>query len=174
MNTRRDFLTQTALAAVGASLTAPIVSAFDQTRVSASGAAPGMINLLRPADLVTAITNDRSLALKASQDGWWVADGIEVQLVRAATGVMRVRVSAPSSAVKQIRLRWRGHISETSRILGDAWERGYGDLEWRGIVPDRVMPWYVAIDSGSGTQRTAFAREPVPSAIGRSMRRASR
>src|SRR5205085_896966 len=35
--------------------------------------------------------------------------------------------------------------------LGDAWERGYGDLEWRGWAPDRVMPWYVATTDGSGT-----------------------
>src|SRR4030095_9053490 len=36
-------------------------------------------------------------------------------------------------------------------ILGDAWERGYGDLEWRGFVPDRVMPWYVATTDGRVT-----------------------
>ena len=27
-------------------------------------------------------------------------------------------------------------------LLGDHWERSYGDLAWRGIVPERVMPWY--------------------------------
>src|SRR5258707_1361129 len=36
-------------------------------------------------------------------------------------------------------------------ILGDAWERGYGDLEWRGWVPDRVMPWYAATSDGELT-----------------------
>src|SRR2546428_10068521 len=36
-------------------------------------------------------------------------------------------------------------------ILGDAWERGYGDLEWRGWIPDRVMPWYFATHNGSLT-----------------------
>ncbi len=33
-------------------------------------------------------------------------------------------------------------------LLGDAWERAYGDLEWRGMVPDRVLPWYAALWDG--------------------------
>jgi len=31
------------------------------------------------------------------------------------------------------------------RILGDHWERGYGDLEWRGVVPERPLPWYALL-----------------------------
>jgi alpha-galactosidase len=42
-------------------------------------------------------------------------------------------------------------MSDTRLILGDAWERGYGDLEWRGWAPDRVMPWYFATYDGSLT-----------------------
>ena len=26
--------------------------------------------------------------------------------------------------------------------MGDHWERGYGDLEWRGLCYDRILPWY--------------------------------
>ena len=41
---------------------------------------------------------------------------------------------------------------DTNRLLlGDAWERGYGDLEWRGLAPDRAMPWYVATWDGALT-----------------------
>jgi alpha-galactosidase len=39
----------------------------------------------------------------------------------------------------------------TRLVFGDAWGRGYGDLEWRGWVPDRVMPWYCATFDGSLT-----------------------
>jgi alpha-galactosidase len=28
------------------------------------------------------------------------------------------------------------------RILGDHWERSYGDLCWRVMTPERVLPWY--------------------------------
>jgi alpha-galactosidase len=50
-----------------------------------------------------------------------------------------------------VQLRWRGNLSATRLIVGDAWERGYGDLEWRSWVPDRVMPWYFATWDGSRT-----------------------
>jgi alpha-galactosidase len=42
-------------------------------------------------------------------------------------------------------------MSATRLVFGDAWERGYGDLEWRGWAPDRVMPWYFATYDGNTT-----------------------
>ena len=42
-------------------------------------------------------------------------------------------------------LRWNFSVPMGVQILGDAWERGYGDLEWRGISAERVLPWYVLI-----------------------------
>ncbi|MGW3307623.1 hypothetical protein ACWDG9_13680 [Streptomyces sp. NPDC001073] len=38
---------------------------------------------------------------------------------------------------------------EDARILGDAWERGYGDLQWRTLQPDRALPWYALITGGA-------------------------
>ena len=37
------------------------------------------------------------------------------------------------------------------RVLGDHWERGYGDLEWRGVVPERPMPWFFLTHDGRRT-----------------------
>jgi alpha-galactosidase len=34
-------------------------------------------------------------------------------------------------------------------MLGDAWERSYGDLAWRGMTPERAMPWYFATYDGA-------------------------
>jgi alpha-galactosidase len=51
-----------------------------------------------------------------------------------------------------LHLRWRSHSLRSLggyRLLGDAWERSYGDLEWRGIVPDRPMPWYFLAFNGA-------------------------
>ena len=64
---------------------------------------------------------------------------------------LHVELSAPAIVVKRLHLRWRGSLSDTRLILGDAWERGYGDLEWRGRAPDRIMPWYAATTDGSLT-----------------------
>ena len=31
----------------------------------------------------------------------------------------------------------------STEVLGDAWERSYGDLAWTHTIPDRVLPWYL-------------------------------
>lgn len=49
----------------------------------------------------------------------------------------------------RLRIAWRQEILEPVKILGDHWERGYGDLEWRGILPERVLPWYVLVTDGN-------------------------
>ena len=57
-----------------------------------------------------------------------------------------VRVGdAPNGLLTHVTLRWQEALAPTTRVLGDHWERGYGDLEWRGFVPERVMPWYALL-----------------------------
>lgn len=51
--------------------------------------------------------------------------------------------------VRYVRLRWNNKSRRNVKVLGDAWERGYGDLEWRGVCPERCMPWYIAVSNGS-------------------------
>lgn len=62
---------------------------------------------------------------------------------------LKLTLKANNQRVEYLRLRWNEKIREGVKILGDAWERGYGDLEWRGICPDRSMPWYFMISNGS-------------------------
>ncbi|ANE49069.1 hypothetical protein SY83_20330 [Paenibacillus swuensis] len=44
--------------------------------------------------------------------------------------------------VLRIAIRWKGEFPQGTHIAADHWERGYGDLEWRGMISERVMPWY--------------------------------
>lgn len=53
-----------------------------------------------------------------------------------------VYLTADTSAVEWIRLRWNKPLPKQAKVLGDAWERGYGDLEWRGLSGNRFLPWY--------------------------------
>ena len=41
-------------------------------------------------------------------------------------------------------LRWEITFPADTLFLGDHWERGYGDLQWRFVQPERIMPWYFA------------------------------
>lgn len=68
-------------------------------------------------------------------------------------GAMQLRVRAGETPLKYIRLRFNFTLDEKRgegvKILGDAFERGYGDLCWRGIEQERIMPWYILVSNGS-------------------------
>lgn len=78
-------------------------------------------------------------------------------------GALDVRVSAQTSALRVIRLRWNFRIPSGTRFLGDAWERSYGDLEWRGFSAARAMPWYFL--AAMGTETTGYGVRVRPNAM---------
>jgi alpha-galactosidase len=72
-----------------------------------------------------------------------------------------IRLSSPAQELSHLHLRWNVKFPAGVRCLGDAWERSYGDLEWRGIVPERVMPWYVLAFDGHGVQAYGVRTQPA-------------
>ena len=62
-----------------------------------------------------------------------------------------VSLTADETPVKRVFLTWEFPVPKGAKVYSDAWERGYGDLEWRGVVPERVMPWYTLIHHAGGT-----------------------
>ncbi len=73
-------------------------------------------------------------------------------------------VTAKNDKVKFIELEWNFPSNDNLYILGDAWERSYGELEFKKITDnDRLMPWYfIATDKatcfcfGVKTQANSF------------------
>ncbi|WP_339234147.1 glycoside hydrolase family 36 protein [Paenibacillus sp. FSL R5-0517] len=61
---------------------------------------------------------------------------------------MEVRLQSPACEVFYVVLRWEAQWPQQVSILGDHFERGYGDLEWRGHVTDRKLPWYFLVNTG--------------------------
>jgi alpha-galactosidase len=142
MTSRREFLEATAASAAGLWLPAESLPGTPPPR--------GFLDLRRPPDSVRVQTTTDYFTLVGSDGGQWAGHGLEVTTV-VRENALHVELQAPTLAVTRVHLRWRGSLSPTRLILGDAWERGYGDLEWRGWVPDRVMPWYLATHDGSLT-----------------------
>ena len=64
---------------------------------------------------------------------------------------LAVYVEAGATPVRQVRLRWRFKSRLRGTVLGDAWERAYGDLEWTCINPFRSLPWYALVQDGCDT-----------------------
>lgn len=73
-------------------------------------------------------------------------------------------VTAKNDKVKFIELEWCFDSDEDLYVLGDVWERSYGELEFKKLCDnDRYMPWYfIATDKtkcfcfGVKTQPNAF------------------
>ena len=75
----------------------------------------------------------------------WSADGIDVSWSDGT-----IDVTGP--IVSRVALRWSERLPADALILGDAWERSYGDLQWRHQQPERLLPWYfLAHDPRTGT-----------------------
>ncbi|WP_139997460.1 hypothetical protein [Paenibacillus paridis] len=64
---------------------------------------------------------------------------------------LKLSLEASDEAVKTVRIRWNSPIQTPVTLLNDHWERGYGDLGWIGLQPERVLPWYVLMKDGSAT-----------------------
>ena len=116
-----------------------------QTAMAAAepGTAPGepMQNVLRPPDAVTAVLDGGETPLRAQDKGRWTHEDIVVDTIVEGDR-LTVRLAAPKSGVKRIGLQWKATLDPSAKLMCDAWERGYGDLEWKALDPQRVMPWY--------------------------------
>jgi alpha-galactosidase len=84
------------------------------------------------------------------EEGRWSGGGAELA-VSTGRQASTLELEAPETSVLRIKLRWNCRPSGRLLVLGDHWERGYGDLEWRGIVPERVMSWYFMAHDGKRT-----------------------
>jgi alpha-galactosidase len=92
----------------------------------------------------------------------WTRSGISVELDLGPSGNdQSIRLTSPSTALSHLHLRWNVRHQAGLRCLGDAWERSYGDLEWRGIVPDRVMPWYCLTFDGQVLRGYGVKTQPA-------------
>lgn len=73
-------------------------------------------------------------------------------------------ISATADKPKFIKLRWQADTSDNVLVLGDDWERSYGNLGFRSLADNsRAMPWYfIATDKetsfclGVKTQPNSF------------------
>jgi alpha-galactosidase len=104
---------------------------------------------------VTAFAEGRSAAVSLTRSGGkWQGNDVEVstELRKGKNGAeVAVFIASPKTRLTRIRLRWHGAFPAGFRYQGDHWERSYGDLEWRGLSGERLMPWYFLASNGAVT-----------------------
>jgi alpha-galactosidase len=85
----------------------------------------------------------------------WTACRADIWVAPRSHGPLAVHVACPDG-LSRVVLRWRQPTPQGSLVLGDAWERSYGDLQWRPIQSERVLPWYwLAHNPATGESRGA-------------------
>ncbi|MBB3125373.1 alpha-galactosidase [Paenibacillus rhizosphaerae] len=103
-----------------------------------------------------------SLVLAETDQGWeklvpttnsvWSSNHVEVTMNLQEPATSRgLYLESKELSVHKIRIRWKHRFTQPVALLGDHWERGYGDMGWYGLQPERVMPWYFMIHDGSLT-----------------------
>jgi alpha-galactosidase len=128
MTTRRSFLRGGAAMVGGA----PFLPAVAQGKST-------FLELLRKPDSIAVYTHfEKTLP----------AELAKARVDSQVKGDSLILTLSSSTPVAAVHVRWRSAVPDGMRVLGDAWERSYGELGWRGLVPERVLPWYFATWDG--------------------------
>ena len=90
---------------------------------------------------IAVLTNDGTHFLKRAYKQAWTYQDITVDL-HYKNDALSVLVQSPSEALLNVQLYWNYPVSINATVLGDHWERTYGDVSFAAIEAKRKMPWY--------------------------------
>jgi alpha-galactosidase len=125
---------------------------------------PSPANLIEPPARVFVQHTDERLRPADRQGSRFTSDQAEVNFVQDANG-LAVRVTCPGGPLSRVVLRWEIAFPDDAIFLGDAWERSYGDLQWRFHQPERIMPWYFAAHQAASGRTFMAGVKTQPAAL---------
>jgi alpha-galactosidase len=128
-------------------------------KILAADGDDGFIDVRRPPDSVDVVTEDATTSATRGAGDRWEANGVVVLPVPAADS-LRLSLASPKTPVKQVRLTWSGSTAAWKTVLGDHWERSYGDLAWRTPDPKRTNPWYLLANTDAGAHAIGVCTQP--------------
>ena len=74
-----------------------------------------------------------------------------------------INVTGENSPIFAIKCIAKNDYFREALILGDTWERGYADFEWKPIEPSKQLPWYFVAHTENNT--FCFGVETCPNAL---------
>lgn len=130
-------------------LTTASAAAILFNRITYATSKPG-INLMNQPDEVWVYYDEKLVQLIGSNGIKYSYEDILVNITPQAN-VTGVFIQTPTKALYSVTLKWKHAIPKTALILGDHWERSYGDLAWKPIAKNIKNPWYALIHDGKNT-----------------------
>lgn len=94
--------------------------------------------------------NDNWIKLIATSGSVFSYRDINVA-VKTTGNARSVDIQAPDSALQAVKLIWKHQTGNQTKVLGDHWERTYGDVAWKAPVDGVKNPWYVLLYDGRQT-----------------------
>ncbi|TDO48621.1 alpha-galactosidase [Kribbella sp. VKM Ac-2527] len=88
----------------------------------------------------------------------WTAAGVEVTWSAG-------EITIGADEISRVALRWDEPVPTEALVLGDAWERSYGDLQWRHLQPERLLPWYWLANNRQTGTTTGMGVDVQPNAF---------
>lgn len=127
---RRNFIKIT-----GATLSSLLASNY----IKADGTAPEIIQL---PDAISVLSGAEYWPMQSSDKQTWIYRDVVVKL-KKEKDALSVLIHSPVLPLKEVQLQWKYAAGKDVKILGDAYERSYGDLSFQpyGLQPAK-MPWY--------------------------------
>lgn len=142
---RRKFLSQSAVIAAGLWVSNSLVGCLSNNSCSA-----GKKCKCSMPDTVKIIPESGAEKIAVRKGDTFCAGSAEVQVCETADG-LKFWLSSPKEKIKKVIACWNTPRNTSSKYLGDHWERGYGDLEWKKADFSRIMPWYFLEFDGKAT-----------------------
>ncbi|SDL39924.1 alpha-amylase family protein [Siphonobacter aquaeclarae] len=125
-------------------------------------AAPGSALLLTDPAEVWMDSGTGQVKLSRTGSSRFGAGEVEVVL-KSAGNATAVFVSSPRQPLCTVRLVWKHRLAASSQVLGDHWERSYGDLQWKPNSAGMKYPWYVLLNDSATT--ACFGVKTAPNSI---------
>ncbi|RZJ14080.1 MAG: hypothetical protein EON51_19370, partial [Acinetobacter sp.] len=107
-------------------------------------------SLVNIPDEVWAQLNNQWVKLAVNNGSSFSYQDIQVEF-KNKNGGQGVFIQSPILELGGVRLKWNYKTSASSKILGDHWERSYGDLAWKSPEPAAKNPWYVLLNDSKQT-----------------------
>ncbi len=115
------------------------------------GGASSFVDILHAPEMVRTIDGEGRAQSLVRSGAVWAGDGDVTVRCVVAEHSMGLELTSPTVAMARVHLRWRARVPARTRVLGDAWERSYGELGWQEVRPERAMPWYFLATDGRAT-----------------------
>lgn len=126
-----------------------------------SAPASNLLNVASAPSAMTIFTESGNQSL--TKNGLsWQSPNSEVT-TQVTDNALSLKLHTPKENPLRLHVRWTLSPGSKLRFLGDAWERSYGDLAFRHMEPDDILPWYVVATDGDGSY--AFGVKTGPAAL---------